>query len=110
MESNESITRMPDWMCGIAGCEAGFDAVEDLLVHQVVEHEKTVCKICGAAIPDGFFAIRHMFTEHDRAQYARAYTPDPGEIRWREAVKETIEEEADKQAFRDRLPDTTNST
>ena len=83
------------WSCAIAGCGVERDAVEDLLVHQATEHERHQCAVCGTVLPDGYFAIRHAFDEHSRAEYVRAYDADADAIRRRESVLEAIEAEAD---------------
>jgi hypothetical protein len=83
------------WSCAIEGCGAATERVEDLLVHQATDHERTACGVCGTVLPDGYFAIRHAFDEHSRAEYVRAYGADADAIRRRESVLETIEETAD---------------
>ena len=42
-----------------------------------------------------YFAIRHAFDDHSRAEYVRAYDADADAIRRRESVLEAIEAEAD---------------
>ncbi|MFB6308267.1 MAG: hypothetical protein ABEH35_02965, partial [Haloarculaceae archaeon] len=59
--------------------------------------------VCGAVLPDGYFAIRHAFDEHSRAEYVRAYDADAAEVRRREEVKDTIEDTADIREVIDRL-------
>mgnify|MGYP000061894170 CR=1 FL=1 len=83
------------WSCAIEGCGAEAERVEDLLVHQATDHERTECGVCGTVLPDGYFAIRHAFDEHSRAEYVRAYDADADAIRRRESVLEAIEDAAD---------------
>ncbi|MDG5776968.1 hypothetical protein VB773_09615 [Haloarculaceae archaeon H-GB2-1] len=94
---------MPRWECAINGCGHEYDQVEDLIVHQSAEHDRAECKVCGAVLPDGYFAVRHAFDEHTRAEYVRAYNASAAEVRQRENIKETIEETADIRAVVDRL-------
>jgi len=94
---------MPRWECAIDADGEVFDRVEDLIVHQSTEHDRIECKVCGAVLPDGYFAIRHAFDEHSRAEYVRAYDADASEVRRRENVKESIEEIADIREVIDRL-------
>ncbi|WP_255197096.1 DUF7565 family protein [Halorarius litoreus] len=91
------------WTCAIGGCGTETDAAEDLLVHQATDHERHQCAVCGTVLPDGYFAIRHAFDEHSRAEYVRAYEADSADIRHREAVLEAIEETADIDAVVDRI-------
>jgi transcription initiation factor TFIIIB Brf1 subunit/transcription initiation factor TFIIB len=93
---------MASWECAIGGDEQ-FDRVEDLIVHQSTAHERIECEVCGTVLPDGYFAIRHAFDEHSRAEYVRAYDATAKEVRRRENVKETIEEQADIREVIDRL-------
>ena len=94
---------MARWKCAIEGDDATFDRVEDLMVHQATEHDRIKCKVCGAVIPDGYFAIRHAFDEHSRAEYVRAYDASAADVRRREKVKEAVEEVADIREVVDRL-------
>lgn len=95
---------MSPWECAIAGDEVeSFDRVEDLMVHQATEHERIKCKVCGTVVPDGYFAIKHAFDEHSRAEYVRAYDASAAEVRRREKIRETIEEAADIREVVDRL-------
>jgi hypothetical protein len=89
---------MSGWNCGIAGCERDFDGPESVIVHQTTEHQRHECKVCGTIVPEGYFAIRHAFDEHTRAEYVRAYDADSAEVRAREAIKEDVEENADLQS------------
>jgi len=91
------------WECGIDGCGAVFEQVEELIVHQATRHERHECKVCGTVVPDGYPAFRHAFTEHTRAEYVRAYGADSEEVRQREEIKDEIEAEADLQEVVDRL-------
>ncbi|MEF8780929.1 MAG: hypothetical protein V5A46_09655 [Haloferacaceae archaeon] len=94
---------MARWHCGIEGCEARFDTVEETIIHQTTEHQRHECKVCGTIVPEGYFAIRHAFEEHTRAEYVRAYDADSSAVRQREKVKEQIESEADLQRVVERL-------
>ncbi|WP_224269863.1 DUF7565 family protein [Haloprofundus salinisoli] len=85
------------WTCGVAGCNARFEDAESAVVHQTNDHERTECKVCGAIVPEGYFAIRHAFDEHSRAEYIRAYNADSAAVRMREGIQAAIEEEADLQ-------------
>lgn len=91
------------WECAIAGCEYTTDDAEELLVHQANTHERHRCAICGTTVPDGYFAIRHAFSEHSRAEYLRNYEADTDDIRLRETVVEEIEATADIEAVVRRL-------
>jgi transcription initiation factor TFIIIB Brf1 subunit/transcription initiation factor TFIIB len=94
---------MPHWVCAIEGDDKRFERVEDLILHQATEHDRIECKVCGTVLPDGYFAIRHAFEEHSRAEYVRAYDATSDEVRRREQIKETIEESADIKEIVDRL-------
>ncbi len=94
---------MARWECGIQGDVATFDQVEDLIVHQATEHDRIECKVCGAVVPDGYFAIRHAFDEHSRAEYVRAYDATAADVRRRENIKEDIEDTADIREVVDRI-------
>jgi predicted nucleic acid-binding Zn-ribbon protein len=91
------------WECAIDGCDFESDDAEELLVHQVSTHERHRCAVCGTTVPDGYFAIRHAFTEHSRAEYLRSYEADTDDIRVRETAIEEIEAEADVEAVVRRL-------
>jgi predicted nucleic acid-binding Zn-ribbon protein len=82
------------WTCAIDGCGRETEHAEDLLVHQATEHERHQCAVCGTVLPDGYFAIRHAFQEHTRAEYVRAYEADAEDIRHRESVLEAVESTA----------------
>ena len=87
---------MTHWECAIGDDDHGeFDQIEDLLVHQATEHERIECPTCGAVVPDGYFAIRHAFEKHSRAEYVRAYDAGAADVRRREEIKETVEERTD---------------
>ena len=88
---------MSRWKCGIEGCDARFESAEDAVVHQTRDHERHECEVCGTSIPEGYFAIRHAFDEHTRAEYVRAYDAGAAEVRRREEVKRAIEAEIDLQ-------------
>lgn len=94
---------MSAWECDIDGCGERFDSVEDAIVHQTSEHERRECKVCGAVVPDGYFAIRHAFDEHSRAEYVRAYDADSSDVRTRERIRDEIEEMADLEGVISRL-------
>lgn len=94
---------MTGWECGIDGCETAFDAVEDTIVHQTTEHERHECAVCGTIVPEGYFAIRHAFDEHTRADFVRAYDADSDAVREREEIKAEIEERADLRSVVERL-------
>ena len=91
------------WECAIDGCEFRSDDAEELLLHQVSTHERHRCAVCGTTVPDGYFAIRHAFTEHSRAEYLRNYEADTDDIRVRETAIKEIEAEADVEAVVRRL-------
>jgi predicted nucleic acid-binding Zn-ribbon protein len=97
---------MSRWLCGIGGCEAAFDDPESAIVHQTADHQRHECKVCGTVVPDGYFAIRHAFEEHTRAEYVRAYDADADEVRERERIKERIEANADLEAVAERIDET----
>ena len=94
---------MARWECAIGADGDAFDRVEDLVVHQATEHDRIECKICGAVVPDGYFAIRHAFDEHSRAEYVRAYDASAADVRRRETIKEDIEDAADIREVVDRI-------
>ncbi|WP_227376127.1 DUF7565 family protein [Haladaptatus halobius] len=94
---------MPAWECDIDGCGERFDSVEDAIVHQTSEHERRECKVCGSVVPDGYFAIRHTFDEHSRAEYVCAYDADSNDVRTRERIRDEIEETANLQRVVERL-------
>lgn len=86
---------MSPWACGIDGCEAAFDTPESAILHQTTEHDRTRCAVCDETVPEGYFAIRHAFEEHSRAEYVRAYGASAEEVRRRETIKDRVEAEAD---------------
>ncbi len=94
-------TRM--WKCAIGGCEYATEDAGELLVHQATAHERHRCAVCGTTVPDGYFAIRHAFSEHSRAEYLRNYEADTDDIRLRETVRNELEAEADIEAVVRRL-------
>lgn len=91
------------WECAIEGCGHRTEAAEDLLVHQANDHEHHTCAVCGTAVPDGYFAIRHVFDEHGRAGFVRAYGAEAADIRKREELREAIETNVDIGAISDRV-------
>jgi hypothetical protein len=94
---------MSHWECAIDGCDRTFDTAEDLIVHQSSDHEHIKCSVCGTVVPDGYFAIRHAFDEHTRAEYVRAYDASASAVRQREQIKDAIEATVDVRAVVDRL-------
>lgn len=91
------------WRCAIGDCDAGFQDVESAIVHQTNEHERHECKVCGTVVPEGYFAIRHSFDEHTRAEYVRAYDADSSAVRERESVKDAVDAAVDLQAVVERV-------
>ena len=91
------------WTCGINECRKRFEDVETAIIHQTVDHGRHQCTVCGSVVPDGYFAIRHAFEEHSRAEYVRAYDADSSAVRSREDVKQAIEAEADLRAVVEEL-------
>ncbi len=94
---------MSGWACGIDGCGAQFESPEDAIVHQTTEHQRHECQVCGTIVPEGYFAIRHAFEEHTRAEYVRAYDADSEAVRKREEIKDEIESNADLQQVVERV-------
>lgn len=94
---------MPRWHCGIDGCEDEFETVEETILHQTTEHKRHECKVCGTIVPEGYFAIRHAFEAHTRAEYVRAYDADSTAVRVREEIQEEIETNADLQQVVEQL-------
>jgi len=94
---------MPRWECGVDGCGEAFGDPEALVVHQTTDHERHECQVCGTVVPEGYFAIRHAFDEHTRAEYVRAYDADSSAVRVREEVKSAIEGAADLQRVVEQL-------
>jgi hypothetical protein len=90
---------MSDWLCAIHGCLEPFEDVESLIAHQVDDHEYHECRVCGEIVPEGFFALRHAFDDHTRAEYVRHYDADSDAIRWRETIKDTVEGSVDLAAL-----------
>lgn len=97
------------WTCAIEGCGRERERAEDLLVHQATDHERHQCAVCGDEFPDGFFAIRHAFDEHSRAEYVRAYEADADEVRHREAVVGAVEDAVDLDEVVDRIETTSEN-
>lgn len=93
------------WSCAIDECGIDSERVEDLLVHQATAHERVQCAVCGTLLPDGYFAIRHAFEEHSRAEYVRAYDADADDIRRRESLIDEIEASADLDEVVSRIDD-----
>ncbi|MFW5918409.1 MAG: DUF7565 family protein [Haloferacaceae archaeon] len=96
---------MSPWACAIDGCDAAFESVEDAILHQATEHDRQECAVCGTVVPDGYFAIRHAFDEHTRAEFVRAYDADSDAVRRRERIKSEVEEAADMEAVLEQLRD-----
>lgn len=86
-------TSMSRWVCAIEGCLEDFDDVESVLAHQRDDHEGHTCRICNETVPAGFFAIKHAFEEHTRAEYVRYYDGDSDDIRWREKILQAVGDE-----------------
>lgn len=101
---------MNRWRCGIKSCTESFVAVEDLIIHQATDHRKSECEVCGDPIPAGFLAIRHVFNEHNRAEFVRAYDADSDDIRQRENLIEAIENQTDVNALLNRIDKETDRT
>ena len=95
MVSTFVIACMSRWRCGIEGCDDRFESAADAVIHQTHDHDRHECRVCGSRVPEGYFAIRHAFEEHTRAEYVRAYDADAAEVRRREEVKREIEAEVD---------------
>ncbi|MGM0590921.1 MAG: DUF7565 family protein [Halobacteriota archaeon] len=93
------------WECGMKGCGNRYESVEETIVHQTNDHSRHECKVCGTIVPDGYFAIRHAFDEHTRAEYVRAYGADSESVRRRERIKRDVEAEADLENVVTRLQD-----
>lgn len=91
------------WECAIGGCGYATEDAEELLVHQATGHERHRCAVCGTTVPDGYFAIRHAFSEHSRAEYLRNYEAETDDIRLREAAMKEVEAVADVEAVVGRL-------
>ncbi len=94
---------MSDWLCAIRGCMATFEDAESLVAHQVDDHEHHECQVCGEIVPEGFFAIEHVFENHSRAEFVRHYEADADAIRWRESIKDTVEGTVDVSAMEKRI-------
>jgi len=91
------------WECAIGDCGYATDDAEELLVHQASDHERHRCAVCGTTVPDGYFAIRHAFSEHSRAEYLRNYGADTDDIRLRERILKEVESVADVEGVVGRL-------
>lgn len=91
------------WACAIDGCGYSAEAVEDLLAHQAESHERHQCAVCSTIVPDGYFAIRHAFSEHSRVDYLRHYDAEAADVRRRENVLEAVESAAEVEAVVERL-------
>ncbi|MFW5965224.1 MAG: DUF7565 family protein [Halodesulfurarchaeum sp.] len=86
---------MADWLCAIEGCLSEFQDLRSLLAHQAEAHGAHECRVCGETVPAGYFAIRHAFEEHTRAEYVRHYDANADEIRWRERIKAEVDDRID---------------
>lgn len=91
------------WACGIGGCDAVFDAAEEAVVHQSTDHDRHECAVCGAVVPEGYFAIRHAFDDHTRAEFVRAYGATADDVRERERAKAAVEAAIDLDAVTARV-------
>ncbi|MXR20858.1 DUF7565 family protein [Halobacterium bonnevillei] len=98
---------MSRWECAIVDCGSAFESVEALLAHQVTDHETHECEICGDAVPEGYFAIKHGLNEHTRAEYVRFYDGDAAAIRERERVIDDVSDALDVDVLEDLLSDET---
>lgn len=94
---------MVSWACGIAGCGGTFDDPEALIRHQTVNHPACECRVCGETVPAGYLAIRHVFENHTRAEFVRAYDADSDAIRVRENLLDAIEDAVDVQGLLSQL-------
>ena len=81
---------MTAWECAVGDCGRVFDTAAAALAHQVEAHDPHDCRVCGATVPAGFFAIHHAFTEHSRADFVRHYDGDSDAIRRREALIDEV--------------------
>ena len=86
---------MGAWGCGIIDCGHSFETARALLIHQHDDHDESTCWICGDTVPAGYFAIKHAFTEHSRAEYVRAYRAEPAEIRKRDEILREVDRTVD---------------
>lgn len=91
------------WSCGIEGCDRSSDDVADLVVHQTRDHHPVSCRVCGLTLPDGYPALRHVLSEHSRAEYVRAYDATAEAVRVREAVAGYLDGVLDLEAVRARI-------
>lgn len=94
---------MGAWICGIAECDGRFEQPADLIRHQTADHQSVDCQVCGKSVAEGFFGIRHAFSEHNRAEYVRAYEADSAAVREREELLDLIEAHVDVSALRSEL-------
>lgn len=94
---------MSRWACAIKECGADFKSAEAAILHQSTEHARQECGVCGTVVPDGYFAIRHAFDEHTRAEFVRAYDADSDAVRRREQIKTAIEEVIDLETVIEQL-------
>jgi hypothetical protein len=97
---------MNSWVCGIAGCGGSFEQPASLIRHQTEHHPDAECLVCGETVPAGYLGIRHVFEEHTRAEFVRAYDADSDDIREREELLELIEEHVDVQQLLGQLEGT----
>jgi hypothetical protein len=98
---------MSAWECAIIDCGSTFDSVEALLAHQVTDHESHDCEVCGETVPEGYFAVKHGFEEHTRAEYVRYYDGNADAIRERESMLDLVAEALDVDVLEDLLNDET---
>jgi hypothetical protein len=98
---------MADWECSIRGCGHVSEEVEATLAHQVRDHKRHECRVCGAVVPEGFFAIRHALEEHNRAEYVRHYDADSAAIRRREELLDAVSDRVDVATLRERIEEST---
>ena len=101
---------MNQWRCGIESCTESFVNVKDLVIHQAIDHRKSECEVCGVEVPAGFFAIKHVFSEHNRADFVRAYDANSDDIRQREQIIELIDNQVDLDSLQKRINEESDKT
>lgn len=72
-----------------------FTTAVDLITHQITQHHSIQCSICGQTTPDGYIGLKHVFGEHKRSDYIRAYDTSAKYIHSRESSIETIDNDVD---------------
>lgn len=91
------------WTCGVSECGQAFSDPEQLLAHQARQHTAHTCRICDQVVPAGYFAIKHVFEQHRRSAYVRAYGADSAAIRRRERSLKSVTEAIDDDSITDLL-------